>query len=176
MEIDGLLDQIGEALEAEDISRARELIGEAKEERRKEHSWDWLRNNEPESYQQLKDRLELAREKKDLPLGCKTRLGQLIKVFKWCEKHGFELDELRLPENLHKYRGAAAYLNAICDRDDVEAMRAALREIRDSKNRDKARAWAQEKMKGEKERRRKEKREREEREKRERKREAAGAT
>ena len=149
MEIDELLDQIGTALEVEDIPRARELLDEARAEFSSRYAWSWLRGRQPESYQQLTEKLELVGARYSPT--AKTQCRQLAQIFQWCEEHGVELAELHVPENLHKYREAVAYLNDIRESGDFEALRTALSEIQGHKTRDKARAWAKERMKREKE-------------------------
>jgi hypothetical protein len=118
-------------------------------------AWYWLRNNQPESYEQLTEKLEQAKEL--LASSGQIELRQLVKVFEWCEDHGIELAELQVPEHLHKYREAAAYMSRTIEGDEPDWSK--LRKMRETVDRIKsdpsrratrvwARSWRGEKAKG----------------------------
>jgi len=145
-----------DALEAGDIARARRLLEETGAELDKQVAWRRLRREPTESYQQLIERLEQAKE----PLAApgRSQLKQLIRVFSWCDEQGISLDELQVRDNLPKYCQASARLNEILDsgegdrsKSKAQVMQEALACIRDHPDREATRAWARdEKGKAEK--------------------------
>ncbi len=113
-----------------------------------EDAWHWLRNNQPESYEQLIGKLEQAASR-SLSSGGQIELRQLVGVFECCEEHGIELADLEVPAHLHKYREAVAHLSRICDSDEpdqskVQAMRETVGRIKSDPSRRATRAWARE--------------------------------
>ena len=62
-----------------------------------EDAWHWLRNNQPEGYEQLIEKLERAASQ-SLSSGGQTELRQLVRVFEWCEEHRIELADLELAD------------------------------------------------------------------------------
>jgi hypothetical protein len=150
MEFDRLVELVEQgiaALEAGDITEARKLLEETKAELDRQLAWHRLREEPTESYGQLIERLEQARTV--LAPSGRTELAQLVRVFTWCRDHGISLAELRVRDNLHKYREAAAYLSEILDGEEddrpeskVPVMREALACIRDHPSREATRAWA----------------------------------
>lgn len=111
-----------------------------------EDAWHWLRNNQPESYEQLTEKLGQAASQ-SLSSGGQTELRQLVRVFEWCEEHGIGLADLEVPDHLHKYREAVAHLNRICDSGEsdqskVQTMREIVGRIKSDPSRRATRAWA----------------------------------
>ena len=111
-----------------------------------EDAWHWLRNNQPESYEQLIEKLEQAASR-SLSSGGQTELRQLVGVFEWCRDHEVKLADLEVPDHLHKYREAVAHLNRICDSDEpdqskVQTMRETVGRIKSDPSRRATRAWA----------------------------------
>ena len=111
-----------------------------------EDAWHWLRNNQPESYEQLIGKLERAASRY-LSSGGRTELRQLVRVFEWCEEHRIELADLEVPDHLHKYREAVVRLSRICDGDEpdqskVQTMQETVGRIKSDPSRRATRAWA----------------------------------
>ncbi len=112
-----------------------------------EKPWDWLRNHQPASYEQLIEKLEEASE--SLSSSGQTELRQLAEVFRWCGEHEIGLAELQIPRHLPKYREAAAYTSRIIGSDEssesrIGRMREAVERIKSDPDRDTTRAWARE--------------------------------
>ena len=84
----------------------------------KANAWDWLTTHEPESYDQLYQKLEDARD--GLSPAGRCGLGQLKRVFRGCEAHDISLVDIKFPLHSAKYREACGYLNGIITRDADE--------------------------------------------------------
>lgn len=111
-----------------------------------EDAWHWLRQNEPESYQQLLDKLDQA-ARRDLSPSGKVELFQLVKVFKWCAEHGVPLNELDVKDHLHKYREAVSYLrrftrSAKPGEAEIDTVRQIIARIKQDASRQETRLWA----------------------------------
>ncbi|MCJ7739608.1 MAG: hypothetical protein MUQ10_20235, partial [Anaerolineae bacterium] len=101
----------GVALESEDVDGALRLLSKLEAWIEKTKVWGWSRSNEPASYEQLIDKLKQSSKGRS---ACgRTEMKQLVKIFESCRDHGISLVELDVPSHLHKYREAAAKLNAI---------------------------------------------------------------
>ena len=144
MALEKQLERMEAALEDGDIATARELLGKVRAEFSARNAWHWLRTNQPESYEQLIEKLEQART--HLSNTGLVELRQLTAVVKWCEEHGVELADLNAPDHIHKYREAVSYLDLIRKSDTpddvkVEEMRDAIRVIQGHSTRRDTRAW-----------------------------------
>lgn len=142
-----LVEQGIAAFETGDITEARKLLEETRAELDRQLAWRRLREEPPQSYEQLIEGVEQARTV--LAPSGRTELAQLVRVFTWCRDHGIGLAELQIREKVPKYREAAAYLNEILDSEEgdrpeskVQAMRKALACIQGHSNREATRAWA----------------------------------
>ncbi|MCJ7736427.1 MAG: hypothetical protein MUQ10_03805 [Anaerolineae bacterium] len=99
------------ALESGDVEEALQLLSKLDDWIENTKAWGWLRSNEPESYEQLIAKLEQSSEGRS---ACgRTEMSQLAGIFESCRDHDISLVELDVSNNLHKYRKAAAKLNAI---------------------------------------------------------------
>ena len=111
MNIGELLHHQRVALEASDTEEALRLLDLIEAEVEKATAWKWLTSNQPDSYDEMISKLEQARE--GLTQSGQSELGQLIRVFRWCEEHGISLDHLQVKDHLSKYREASSKLNQI---------------------------------------------------------------
>lgn len=104
--------------------------------------WPWLSEHQPESYDQLVKKLELAGE--ELTHSSRSTFGSLLEVLWWCEEHDISLDEIRFKDNLSKYREAGSRPNQIIrEGDEVrEELLAAIAIIQSHRTRDETRGWA----------------------------------
>ncbi len=128
------------ALESEDVDKALRLLRKLEARIEKTKAWGWLRSNEPESYEQLIDKHEQSSERRS---ACgRTEMEQLITIFKSCEAHGISLVELGVPSHLHKYREAAAKLNAIVSGRSQMSLVEAIETIKAHSCRADTRVWA----------------------------------
>ena len=132
------------ALEAGDVDKALRLLRKLEGRIEKAKAWGWLRSNEPESYEQLIDKLKQSR--KGRSASGRTEINQLRRIFRSCRDHDISLVELDVPSNLHKYREAAAKLNEIVagESEIREQLEAAIETIKSHSNRADTRAWARE--------------------------------
>jgi hypothetical protein len=110
-----------------------------------DNAWRWLRTHEPAGYEQLVSQLNLAAE--SLAASGQTELRQLAEAFTWCAEHGIALGELQTPDNLPKYREAAARLIEVTEGDEsdefkVGRMRELIDRIKRDPSRRATRAWA----------------------------------
>ena len=134
-----------------DITEAKRLLTELGIHLEKKRGWNWLRSNEPESYNELYSRLKDMSEVL-LPAG-KSTMRQFVRIYKWCEEHGIELEFLDLSPNLHKYREATAYLTRViskntCDDEIKRELLETVNRIKSDKNRDGTRSWTRKKRAG----------------------------
>lgn len=137
------------ALKANDKPTLRRTLAEIREENRKivtpENVLSSLRRDQPESYQELIEKLVLATGA--LAPSGRSELLELARAFERCRTHGVELDELQVRENLSKYREAAAHFRRIREstkpgQEKAEWMRKTLERIKSDHDRDDTRAWA----------------------------------
>jgi hypothetical protein len=128
------------ALESENVDKALRLLRKLEARIEETKAWGWLRSNEPESYEQLIDKLKQS--SKGRSASGRTEMKQLIRIFESCEAHGISLDELDAPNNLHKYREAAAKLNAIVSGRSQMNLEEAIETIKSHSCRADTRAWA----------------------------------
>ena len=124
--------------------QAQQLLHEIEAYVEVKNAWKWLRNNEPESYEELIEKLGQA--KTTLAAPGRTEMKQLAEVFGCCRDNGVQLASLAVSENLHKYREAVAYLYDMVDGKEPEDVDIAeLIETLDrikQESRDQVRAWA----------------------------------
>jgi hypothetical protein len=143
MNTDDLLKQQRTALEQGDIAEALTLLEALERSRRKSRLWEELKQNEPESYEELTGKLREAAyggNKSE-----RTVLQQLARVFGRCNELGIELSTLEVSKHLHKYREAAANLNDIVDESgegEGKALQDGIQCIKSDANRAQTRAWA----------------------------------
>ena len=110
-----------------------------------DNPWQWLRTHEPESYEQLVEKLR--QEVDGLHGTARFVRDWLADVFEWCGEHGIELAELDVSPNLHKHREATAYMRGIKTGDEpdevkVRLLREVIERIKRDPNRDATRRWA----------------------------------
>ena len=127
-------------LEAGEVDEALQLLSGLEDQIENTKAWGWLRSNEPESYEQLVDKLEQSRQGRSA--SGRTEMKQLITIFESCRDYGISLVELDVPNNLHKYREAAAKLNAIVSGRSEINLEAAIETIKSHSSRADTRAWA----------------------------------
>jgi hypothetical protein len=144
MTIDELIERQRSALETGDTEGAQQLLDEIEAHIEAKNAWKWLRNNAPESYEQLIDKLGQA--KTTLAAPGRTEMKQLAEVFGCCRDNGVQLASLAVSENLHKYREAVAYLyDMVGGKEPKDVDTAELIQTLDrikQENRDQVRAWA----------------------------------
>ena len=130
------------AFESGDVEEALRLLSEIEEPIGAANDWIWLRSNEPENYEQLIGKLEQFKAGRSAT--GRTEMYQLAKIFRSCRDYGISLVELDTPHNLHKYREAAAMLNAIVSGGSQigEQLEAAIETIKSHSCRADTRAWA----------------------------------
>jgi hypothetical protein len=149
MAIDELV-QVGvAALNSNDEHVLHRTLKEIREENRKivtaENALSSLGKHEPESYQELIEKLVLVTGA--LAPSGRSELLELARAFEWCRTHGIGLDGLEVSENLSKYREAAAYFRRIREskkpeQEKAEWMRMTLECIKSDLDREATRAWA----------------------------------
>jgi len=89
--------------------------------------WVWLRENEPESYDQLISKVEASIEGRSRTT--RTVMRQLARAFQWCHEHDIELSLFDLPRRVARYREAASYLyHKVMDASNREEAEQGLRE------------------------------------------------
>ena len=85
MPIEDLLDQMDAALTAGNLSAAQNVLAQLKTTLSAQSAWSWFREHEPESYDELLEKLRLAQSwySRRLPAGRsgKYELQHLIEVF-----------------------------------------------------------------------------------------------
>ncbi len=87
----------------------------------------WLRENAPESYEQLIGKVEASIEGRSHTT--RTERRQLAKVFQWCKEHDIELSLFDLPGHISNYRVAASYLyHTVMDASNKEEAERGIRE------------------------------------------------
>ena len=118
MTLTDLLTEQRAALEAGNTAQALDILDQIERELSKANAWEWLTTQEPESYDQLCQKLEDARD--GLSPAGRCTLGQLIRVFRWCEAHDVSLTDIKFPIHASKYREACSYLKDIVTRDADE--------------------------------------------------------
>ena len=86
-----------------------------------DNAWQWLRTHQPESYEQLLEKLTQAR---DWYVGKATghrrnsgdkELSNLLHIFKWYRDHGITLAELGTKGRMDKYREAQPMMHGIIE-------------------------------------------------------------
>lgn len=122
------------------LRRTLTCAAEAPAGRTSAFAWDWLTAHEPESYDQLYQKLADARE--TVSQSGQSELGSLIRVFRGCEKHGISLTKLDTPAHMSKYREAASYLRGIIEEDNAKAeLLKAIERIQSDRTRRETRQW-----------------------------------
>lgn len=98
MPTEELLYQMEAALAAGDLTVAHSVLAQLRTTLSAQSAWLWFRQHEPESYDELLEKLRLAQSwySRRLPAGRsgKYEVQHLIEVFEWCRDHGIALSEL----------------------------------------------------------------------------------
>ena len=158
MSIEAVLDQLDAALTASDLSAARDVAAQLKTTLSAQSAWRWFSDHEPESYDELLEKLCLAKtwysRKSVATRSGEYELRHLIDVFEWCEAHGIAVAELGVRGKMGNYREADLRLRgvvrdkALSDQAKVEELRGLIRRIRKDRTRADTRAWARGRQRG----------------------------
>ena len=145
--IEDLLDDMKEALDAGDLSAARNVLAALQTADSQQSAWQWLQRNKPKDYDELLEKLRLAR---DWYAGRGGRTGayelsHLIQVFEWCRDHGIGKPQTK--GRMGHYREAVTRLYGVIssnlsDNEKREELRRLIRRIRTDRTRADTRAWA----------------------------------
>ena len=152
MPIEELLGQMEAALNARDLGAAHNVAAQLKTAVSEQTAWDWFREHEPKTYDELLEKLRLAQtwhsHKSPKVRSGKYELLHLIEVFEWCEAHGIAVSELGVRGKMANYREADLKLRGVVrdetlsDDEKVAELLRLIRRIRSDGTRAETRKWA----------------------------------